>query len=224
MAERFLYLPFVGLAIAAAVVWGGMRNREHQWLAGGAALLISIVLCNSHNYLRRNDFTFFGNMARVEPDSVKARLNYGYALLQAGQKDDAVRQLEAGLRLLPDHPELLTVLAMTKMTSKDCSQGWPLLRRVLEIEPSHADAHRRMGDCYFKEGKKQEAEAMYRHAVESISFPDSMLYFMWGLTLEETGRTGAAVHAYERAQLIDPRNLFIQQKLDALRAATDAIP
>ena len=83
---------------------------------------------------------------------------------------------------------MLTTLAMTKMTATNCSQAWPLLESCPEIDPTHADTHRRMGDCYFKEGKIQEAESMYREAVQSIPYPDSMLYFMWGRSLEQTGQ------------------------------------
>jgi hypothetical protein len=53
--------------------------------------------------------------------------------------------------------------------------------------------------------------------VQSIPYPDSMLYFMWGRTLEETGQKEAAVSAYERAALIDPGLTFIQEKLAALK-------
>jgi tetratricopeptide (TPR) repeat protein len=217
MAERFLYLPLVGLSIAAAIAFSGIHEKNvRRWIGiGGVAVLI--VLCNSHDYVRRNDFTFFGNMVRVTPNSAKAHLGYGYALLQAGFKDDAAKQFEAGLRIIPDYPELLTTLAMTKMTSTSCEDAWPLLRRALQKNPSHADTHRRMGDCYYKEGKTAEAESMYRQAVESIPYPDSMLYFMWGRSLEDTGDKQSAIRAYERAALIDPQNVFIKQKLTSLK-------
>jgi protein O-mannosyl-transferase len=217
MAERFLYLPLIGLSVAAAIVIAGIHDVRLQRLVAIGGLAVAIVLCNSHDYIRRNDFTFFANMARIEPNSAKARLGYGYALLQAGRNAEAAQQLEAGLQIIPNYPELLTTLAMTKTTAKDCDRAWPLLRRALEIDPAHADTHRRMGDCYFKEGKVEEAEAMYRQAVESIPYPDSMLYFMWGRTLEGTGQKESAVTAYERAALIDPQNVFIKEKLNNLR-------
>jgi len=217
MAERFLYLPLVGLSIAAAVVFSDIKDGRLKRLIGVGALATAIVLCNSHDYIRRNDFTFFSNMVRVEPNSAKARLGYGYALWQAGFKDEAASQLETGLRIIPNYPEMLTTLALTKTTSKDCSQAWGLLKRALEIDPNHADTHRRMGDCYFKEGKIQEAESMYREAVQRIPYPDSMLYFMWGRSLEQTGQAASAIAAYERASLIDPDNAFIKQRLTSLR-------
>jgi predicted TPR repeat methyltransferase len=59
---------------------------------------------------------------------------------------------------------------------------------------------------------------MYRHAVQAIPYPDSMLYFMWGRSLEDTGQTQSAITAYEHAALIDPENVFIKQKLSSLRS------
>src|SRR5262249_13974599 len=204
-------------SVAAAVVFSRIPGYRVQRLIGVGFLLLAVLLCNSHNYTRRNDFTFFSNMVRMQPNSAKARLGYGFALLGAGFKDDAAHQLEAGLRILPDYPALLTTLALTRTTTKDCTNAWPLLKRALEVDPSHGDTRRRMADCYFKEGKIQEAESMYRQAVTAIPFPDSLLYFMWGRSLEETGQTESALTAYERAALIDPDNAFIKQKVSSLR-------
>ena len=216
MAERFLYLPMAGLAFAAAVCFSGINDQRLRRLTGVGFLLIAIVICNSHDYIRRDDFTFFKNMVRVVPDSAKARLGYGFALIKAGRNDEAVRQLEAGLQIIPDFPELLSALALAKMTSTSCVDAWPLLQRAIQIDPDHADTQRRMGDCYFKEGRIREAESKYRQAAQSIPNPDAMLYFMWGRSLEIIGENARAVTAYDRAALIEPENAFIQQRLSAL--------
>jgi len=219
MAERFLYLPLIGLSIAFGIAFRAIDDQRHRKLIAIGGLLTAVVVCNSHDYIRRNDFTFFANMVRVVPNSAKARLGYGYALLQAGRNEEAALQFEAGLRIIPDYPELLTTLAMTKMRGNNCTQAWPLLNRAIQLDPNHADTHRRMGDCYFKEGNIREAEAMYRRAIDSIPYPDAMLYYMWAQTLEDTGQTRSAVSAYQRAALIDPTNQTIGRKLRQLAAA-----
>jgi tetratricopeptide (TPR) repeat protein len=218
MAERFLYLPLVGVALVAAVSFSELNDHRLRRLIGIGSLVTAVVLCNSHDYIRRDDFTFFKNMVRVVPNSAKARLGYGFALIKAGRNDEAAHELEAGLRIIPDYPELLATLALAKMTSTSCVNAWPLLKQALEIDPNHADTHRRMGDCYFKEGRIPEAESMYRQAAESIPNPDAMLYFMWGRSLEIMGESAKAIAAYDRAALIEPENLFFQQKLSALGA------
>jgi protein O-mannosyl-transferase len=216
MAERFLYLPFIGISIAFAFAFNSIEDRRQRKLIAIGGLVTAIVVCNAHDYARRNAFTFFANMVRVVPNSAKARLGYGYALLQEGRNDDAAVQLEAGLRILPDYPELLSTLALTKIHANNCSLAWPLLKRANQIDFHHADTHRRMGDCYLMEGKMKEAEAMYRMAVESIPFPDAALYLNWGRTLDGTGQKQAALDAYERAAVIDPANEGIKAKLRQL--------
>jgi protein O-mannosyl-transferase len=218
MAERFLYLPMIGVSLVAAVLYTKLQDPRLRRLIGGGGLVTAIILCNSHDYLRRDDFTFLKNMVRVEPNSAKARLGYGFQLINKGRNDEAVPQLEAGLRILPDHPELLAILALAKMTPTSCEQAWPLLKHALEIDPTHPDTHRRMGDCYLKEGLPREAEAMYRQAVEGATNPDAILYLTWGRLLEDLGDKAKAVAAYQSGVLIDPDNAFIRQRLAAAGA------
>src|SRR6058998_281843 len=217
MAERFLYLPMIGLALVGATALSQLEDRRLRRLVGIGALSTAVVLCNSHDYIRRDDFTFFKNMVRVVPNSAKARLGWGFALTKAGRNDEAERELEAGLRIIPDYPELLAALALARTTSTSCARAWPLLNRAIQIDPKHADTQRRMADCYLKEGRVSEAESMYRQAAQSIPNPDAMLYFMWGVSLENSGQSTDAIAAYERAALIEPENRFFQQKIEALR-------
>ena len=217
MAERFLYLPMIGLALVGATALSQLEDRRLRRLVGIGGLSTAIVLCNSHDYIRRDDFTFFKNMVRVVPNSAKARLGWGFALTKAGRNDEAERELEAGLRIIPDYPELLAALALARTTSTSCARAWPLLNRAIQIDPKHADTQRRMADCYLKEGRVSEAESMYRQAAQSIPNPDAMLYFMWGISLENSGQSTDAIAAYERAALIEPENRFFQQKIEALR-------
>jgi tetratricopeptide (TPR) repeat protein len=178
----------------------------------------------AHSYIWRNDFTFFENMVRVEPESAKARLGYGFTLLGAGFRNEAAEQLQEGLRILPDYPALLSTLALTKMTHASCADAWPLLKRSLEVNPRHGDTLRRVADCLYREGDVKAAEGKYREALGYIAFPDSLLLFMWGQSLEELGRTGAAIAAYQRASLIDPKNVLIKERLQSLGAGAGETP
>jgi protein O-mannosyl-transferase len=224
MAERSLYLPLVGLAIAGGILFAEIPSVSLRRVVAIGWVVTAILLCIDHTYIWRNDFTFFRNMVRVQPESAKARLGYGFTLLGAGMKDDAAFQLQEGLRILPDYPALLSTLALTKMTQKTCDDAWPLLRRALQVNPKHGDSLRRVADCLYREGEIEKAEAMYRKALEYIAYPDSLLLFMWGKSLEETGQKVPAIAAYEKAALIDPKNVLIKQKLESLGAGATSTP
>jgi hypothetical protein len=68
-----------------------------------------------------------------------------------------------------------------------------------------------------KERKAEQAEAMLPSGRETHCISRLNALFHVGRSLEETGQKEAAVHAYERAALIDPGLTFIQEKLAALR-------
>ncbi len=217
MAERFLYLPMFGVALAGGILFAGIPRRSMRSVIGAGVFVLAVLLCVSHNYVWSDDLTFYGNMVRVAPENAKGRLGYGFALIQAGRGADAERELEEGLRILPDSPALLSTLALARMTPTGCDRSFPLLNRALSINPKHADTLRRLADCLYRTGDKTQAEWMYRQALENTPFPDSLLLFTWGMSLEETGQKAAAVTAYERAALIDPRNNFIRLKIADLK-------
>ena len=152
----------------------------------------------------------------MEPENVKARIGYGFALAQGGFRDEAAAQLQAGLKILPNNPSVISTLALTKMTRQSCTDAWPLLDRALEIDPNHGDTLRRIADCYLREGRIPEAQAAYGRAVGHIPFPDSLFFLSWGLALEETGNKEDALSAYQHAALIDPQNNLIKNKVAAL--------
>lgn len=218
MAERFLYLPLFGVALALGIAFSEIQNGEHRKIIGAGAFLFAFTLCLSHNYVWRNEFTFYENMIRVVPENAKGRLGYGFTLIEAGRRGEAEQQLEIGLRILPDNPALLSTLALARTTPNDCSRAFPLLNRALQINPEHGDSLRRLADCLYREGDKAQAALTYQRAVDNSPFPDALMLFMWGLSLEETGQRDSALAAYERAGLIDPANRFIQEKLADLAA------
>jgi tetratricopeptide (TPR) repeat protein len=199
LAERFLYLPLLGLSLSAAVLIGALPQSRPLRIAGAAALFVAVLLCNSHDYSRRNNFAFFSNMARSQPNNVKARLGYALALLEVGKKDEAVTELEAGLKIWPDAPQVLSALAGALMTETDCTAAWPYLLRALKADRFDPNTHWRMGDCAFREGKFAEAEGYYSEAVHLLPYPNPNLFTMWGKSLEALGRADAAHDAYQRA-------------------------
>jgi protein O-mannosyl-transferase len=212
MAERFLYLPMIGLALAGAIAFAAIPF-QYRRLVGGGFLATAVLLCVAHNYIWQNEFTYYRNMVRMEPNNVKARIGYGFALVQGGFRDEAAAQLQEGLKILPNNPSVISTLALTKMTRENCTDAWPLLDRALEIDPNHGDTLRRVADCYLREGRIAEAQDAYRRAVGHIPFPDSLFFLSWGLTLEETGNKKDAAAAYEHAALIDPQSNLIKNKL-----------
>ncbi len=218
MAERFLYIPVFSVALLSGVGWTALANNRQKYLVGTGALVIAALLCVSHNWVWQNEFTFFKNMVRVTPDNLTARNGFGLVLQNKGNVEQAREQFEAGLRIDPNSPVLLSSLAglLMQTDARHCEKARPLLERALTARPNYWQSSWFLANCYVLKGDREHADTAYRQAVENAPYPDPNLLFSWGTTLEALGKSDAAIDAYRRAAVISPDDPEIQQKLAAL--------
>jgi len=218
VAERFMYLPVFGVALLMGIAWTALPSHRMRYVVGTGVFVTAMILCISHNWIWQDDFTFFRNMVRVTPDNLSARLGYGHVLENSGIFGQAREQFEAGLRIDPNSPLLLSGLAglMVQQDPKHCGQVRPLLDRAFKADPNHWEASWVLANCYVLQGKVEDADELYRIAAENAPIPDSNLFYSWGVALEALGKRDAAVDIYRRAAVISPDDEGIQHKLAKL--------
>jgi tetratricopeptide (TPR) repeat protein len=88
----------------------------------------------------------------------------------------------------------------TKLESKDTAAARAAYQACLNGDRSHLEARINLGRLLHAEGLLKEADAIYRAANE----PSAILYFNWGVLLEDLKREIDAIHAYREAILHDP--------------------
>jgi protein O-mannosyl-transferase len=218
MAERFLYTPAFGFALIAGIAWAGIRDSRLRGFIAAGVVSIAAILCISHNYVWQDTLTFHANAVRMVPNNARARLGYGFALLRVDKVQEAGEQFEAGLRILPRSAPLLAGLASATMRmDKGCQRVRPLLAEALANDPGQWHSLWVLGDCFLMDGNNDQAEKSYHLAIQNTEFPDAKLLFSWARLLEDSGRTAAAMAAYERAALIDPSDEGLRMKLRLLK-------
>jgi hypothetical protein len=162
MADRYTYLPLVGLSVA--VVWEGADLlSRHSFLrtalplaAGGvcAALMVFTRLQAGH---WRDTGTLFRHAVEVDPANDLAHLNLGVALFAAGRVEEAIGHY----------------------------------REALRVDPLAEDAHNNLGAALLQQGKTTEALAHFREALRICpDFADA--YNNIGLALAARGQGAAA--------------------------------
>lgn len=72
----------------------------------------------------------FERAAAVTPSDANVRAGFSAALLDTGRIDEAREAAEAALRLSPDHPRALLVLAVLSLMTADVSTGHTLIARA----------------------------------------------------------------------------------------------
>jgi protein O-mannosyl-transferase len=113
-ADRYMYIPMVGLAIMLA--WGAadLLPSSKPLLAAVAAASLAACAAVTWNQLSfwQNSETLFQHAVDVTPANYLAEHNLGsYLLDKPGRLADSVTHLRAALQLRPDYPEAMSDLA-----------------------------------------------------------------------------------------------------------------
>jgi protein O-mannosyl-transferase len=216
MAERFVYLPSIGLA--GCVVAGiCMLGRQVSWqrLLDRPAIWISLVLlclaCAARTYARNSDWlderSLWTSAVDVCPGSARVHNNLGQALTQLpGRLPDAIAELQTALRIEPNyaaaHSNLGSALAQLPNRLPDAIAEF---QAALRIAPDSAEAHYNLGNVLAQlPGRVPDAIAQYE-AVLRLEPGDAAAHNNLGLVLANSGgRWQEAVAEYEAALRTDP--------------------
>jgi tetratricopeptide (TPR) repeat protein len=112
MADRFLYVPSIGLFVAIAFALGEIkpicdfRFKMFDLRFALAVIVLSLLSLRTADQVTywQNSLTLWEHARRVTRDNFYARFSYGAALLDAGRVADAAEQFERAIELKPDHP------------------------------------------------------------------------------------------------------------------------
>jgi hypothetical protein len=129
MADRYTYLPAVGLCVALVWTvgeWAGRRALTAVALVSAALLLAGVTRAQVGFW--RDDLTLFGHAVAVAPRDYMALTNYGGALYNAGRPDEALPHLREALRLRPLYPDALFNEGLALLQRGDASGALESMR------------------------------------------------------------------------------------------------
>jgi tetratricopeptide (TPR) repeat protein len=213
MADRFMYVPMIGLTIAAA--WGA--QPLFAFLSGGsgalpvaAAALVMVwtVASRAQAAHWENSLTLWEHAARVTPHSYIAHENLGQALRERGRLDEALASYERALATAPARsPGYIAVI--------NNSLGLVLTRQGRVAEARQRFAAAVLGDRGFAEARSNLANALVAegHATEAIEHyreairlkPDYVEPRVGlGAVFLQSGRAADAAIQYRAALGLDP--------------------
>ncbi len=202
-AERYLYLPSVGLAVLVALVLPRLRARSEaaHRVALGALAVVAIawsVATVDRNAVWRDDASLWTDTVAKSPDSAFVRNEMGTVLADRGELDAAVEQYRLALRYDPGY-----ALALSNLGSAYLRLGRPDLaaeqaEKAIAARPGLAQAHAVLASAYAAGGRLDRAIEEYRAALESR--PDSVeIRVSLGNALEAAGRDDDALETYRLA-------------------------
>lgn len=210
MADRYMYLPQIGLYIALTwlVAELTVRLRGRLFMAGTlAAVILATLICSARQQAAywKDSETVLTHTLAITKDNWWAHVNLGYALMQQAQLDDAIREFREGLVLNSDNAQACSDLGSALLREGQVDDAIAQYREALKISPHFAAAHSNLGYALVQKGQLDEAIAEC-HAALKLNPLDPGTYNNLGDAYYEKGQAEDAISQYREGLKLDPDN------------------
>jgi tetratricopeptide (TPR) repeat protein len=224
-ADRYTYLPQIGLAIA--LVWSAAeivaRSRRYQMVLSGAAAAVIILLtvcAHQQTAYWQNSRTLWTRALAFTSDNIVAHNNLGNALLDDGKVDEAIGHFKEARRIKPQDPKAAFNLGNALIQRGELTEGISNLSNALELNPDYTEAHINLGGALLKTGKVDDAAGHFQKALQLEPAQPSAWNDLGYARLQQ-GSTEKALVCFQKAMQFDPTqpvtldniaNAFMQQE------------
>jgi len=236
MADRYAYLPFVGLFIMLCWLvaeWAEQWRVAPAWRWGvSVAVLLALAIVARRQLDRWNDNNLlWWQVVALETQALQANPSnwvaedvLGHALLKLGQVDEAVPHFRAAAAMNPSDPDSNVNVGTYEQKQNNLEGAIAQYQKVIAMTQStprqdaqiRAQAFSNMGYAYRDLKDYAQARASFQQAV--LANPDDARSWLGlGLMAQKSSDLNAAIPAYTRAVQINPVDwgyLLLAQALD----------
>ncbi len=200
-AERYMYIPLIGIAILIASLLSRFRQNIFIWAILVYALIGFSIRTYVRNYAWKNDLMLFSKTVKY-PCRPRAFYNLGIAYYQAKEYEKAVEAYNKAIYLKPDYPEAYNNLGIVYNDLKKYDDAIRSLRRSISLNPKNENAYNNLSVSLRLTGKITDSIEASKKAIEVN--PDYVEgYINLGLTYVAVDDFGEAMNAYNKAIEID---------------------
>jgi tetratricopeptide (TPR) repeat protein len=208
MADRYTYVPLIGLFIIVA--WG-VPDLLVRWplrrvalpAAAGVVILAYALAARGQLQYWEDSTTLWTHALAVTTGNNIAHNNLGVILAGQGKLDEAISHYTAALRIKPDYADAHNNLGAALADRGKLDEAIAHYAEALRLKPADADAHDNLGVALAEQGKLDEAIAQYTEALRIK--PDSpKAQNNWGVALASQGKLDEAIAHYSEALRIKP--------------------
>jgi tetratricopeptide (TPR) repeat protein len=221
-ADRYFYLPLIGIAIMMAWAAKDLAAWRHQcrpifWavaLGGLAALLICAGIQTTY---WRNSETLWRHALACTVGNYEANSDLGNALYGQGRVVEAIGYFETALAINPNCMGAHNNLGIALVKQGRVAEAISHYQRALEIRPNNAEVHINLGNALATEGKTEEAIEHFKEAIR-LNPGRAEAYNDWGAVLLAHGRNDEAVEQFQKAVQVDPNYAEVENNLGSALA------
>ncbi len=203
MADRYFYIPSIGLFIALVF---GLAEIVTSWRVApslcaaiaGAVLLVLATLANAQIQRWRDSFTLFEYTLAVTPPNVRIEHNLGVAFGAINRFDEAAVHFEKALQIDPNFYDGLVAMSVTRAHQGRMPEAIEYFQAAIRLQPDTPKAHVQLAHALWEQNRDQEALEEMRRALQSAP-GDPDIRGDFGLALAMVGRLPEAIEQLQEA-------------------------
>jgi protein O-mannosyl-transferase len=212
MADRYAYLPFVGLFILT--VWGVVECARRwrissAWLAAGAMVVLAALSALTYRqigYWHDSETLWLHALQVSQVPSYKAHFNLAITYDEQGRYPEAIAQFRQAVDPRSDDPKIHLGLGIYDQRYGALQQAIEEYQTTLGMTTDpmvKADAYSDLGSAYRQSRDYPRAEENFAAALQFDAKKPIALIGM-GLLEEKKGDAAQAVAYYSRAMAVEP--------------------
>ena len=227
-ADRYMYIPSIGLLVAA--VWAG-QHLMRRWpqckpmAIGLSATGLTACVALTHQQLKHwdNSVALMTYALAHTPNNATSQNTMGAALAKAGRGQEAMAHYRESLRLEPKGFLARLNLGVELANAGQLEDAEQQFARALEQSPHSEVLLNNLGAARARQGNYAEALAQFREAIRwHPTHPKA--YYHAAMALQALGEAGEAVTNYAAVLRLDPRSPVTLDRLAGLFARCPIAP
>jgi tetratricopeptide (TPR) repeat protein len=208
MANRFLYLPQIGLCIALAwtadEVMGTSTERRRVFAIGSllVVLVLGIIARRQASYWK-DSVTLWTHTLACTSGTWAAHNNLGIALDRLGRHREAIEHFHKGLEIRPAYAQAHFNLGVALANDGQFDKAASAYRAALLLDPGYLDARINLGLALDRCGQFHDAVAELDKAIE-LKQDSAAAHNSLGTILARNGKYADAIQQFQIALRIQP--------------------
>ncbi len=210
MADRYFYIPSIGLFIALVF---GLTDIARSWrvaplFGAGVALAVLLTLAtltNAQIQRWRDSITLFEHTLAVTPPNLIIEHNLGLAMGDSGRYDEAAMHFERALQMDPTFYDALVALGGTREFQGRLPEAIQYFRAAIRSQPDTPRAHVQLGHALWKQNDHEGALEEMRRASQ-LAPDDEDIRADFGIALELVDRLPEAIEQFHEALRMNPND------------------
>ena len=208
MADRYTYLPLIGLFIMIA--WG-IADLTSKWryqkvtLGITSAIVIIAMLICTRLQLRywKDGFTLYEHTLAVTKNNYVMHNNFGDVLYNKGQTEQALDHFNQALQIKPEYADALNNKGRAFIKLGKIEEAVEILNKALRLNPNSTQALTNLGTALKKHGNLDQAIQQWQNVL-NIDPENLNIRYSIALALAQQQKYDDAIDHFNEALRIKP--------------------